>query len=141
VLVLAVVLLIAFTLAAAEATARISAPPPGLTAQGRLLWQLDALVRDQVGGSACVIYRNTSIVPARQCRDLPLSQAGGYVPTFRSARRSVFRVVATQTLNLGNVVLVLVRGRYVQCSAGYYLSLQHGGGLTGLALGCVTRLP
>lgn len=131
---------VALALASAKAAAHTAAPPPGLTSQGRLAWQLDALVRDQIVGSACVIYRNTSIVPVRQCRNLPLSQAGPYVPVFRSARSSAFRVVMPK-LSLGNVIPILVRGRYVQCSAGYYLALQHGAGLTGLALGCVTRLP
>lgn len=116
-----------------------SAPPPGLTANGRLVWQLDALVRDQIGGAACVIYKNTSIVPAAQCKQLPLSDAGAYVPAFRSARGSTLRVIDVQSISLGNVVPVLVRGHYVQCSPGYYLVLQRRGGLQGLILGCVTR--
>lgn len=134
---------IAVVLAAAAvlASPASAAAPSGLTAQGRAIWNLDALVRDRIGGSACVVNNTNSIEPSRVCRGMSLAQMSGYAFTFSKARHSSFAVVAADhgPDRLGNVVAVRLQSEWVMCGPGRWLVLGRGG-VSGLMLRCVKEI-
>jgi hypothetical protein len=96
-------------------------PPAGLTAHGKIVWQLDALLHDTFG------HRKVCVGPSPtvdfQLRCSPSSDFNQYLPTFSSARRSTWRLssASPSSLVLGTFETVQVRGLYVRCRPGFWL--------------------
>lgn len=127
---------LALAIAASGGKSAATGPPRGLTQYGRLVWQLEALVHDTIGfGGACVVYRTGSIEPARRCRNLSLAEAGDWDVVFARARHSAFRLTPARP-DLGNVLPVKIRGRFVSCGGNRYLAELHGSAREGFR--CVT---
>jgi hypothetical protein len=97
-------------------------PPPGLTPYGKLVWNLDALVRDFYGGAhACMRVPRFAI---HRCRS-PSFNDGDYRVTFANARRSQFRPFprTTNPLRAVNAVPVTIDGRYISCDSSSWLAV------------------
>ena len=80
---------------AAAAAAPASSPPPGLTAYGRTVWNLDALLHDVFGQRS--VYLSIPAKYPRTPRNFSTVQGANccsayYLPTFRAARGSAFRL-------------------------------------------------
>jgi hypothetical protein len=98
-----------------------SGAPAGLTVYGQTLWNLEALLRDTFGNlqdplgspTVCLRLRDFAFVSAT-CGTL--ADYGYWKPIFVCARHSRFKLVRrAQTLDLGNVRVITVNGRYVSC--------------------------
>jgi hypothetical protein len=103
--------------AAPISQSRASGPPKGLTAQGRLLWNFEALLRQQFGGRSVSVSRPENFSCAGLCA--PLSRYRPYRFTFSRPSGSTFHV-SKRTFGdngeFGNYpVPVLIRGRAVAC--------------------------
>jgi hypothetical protein len=109
---------------------RHSPGPVGLTTQGQLVWNLDALVRDVFGSrGACVLWapNQLSLVP---CSAVP----GGavYRTTFTGADGSGFRLSnrSTPPALRGHAVPLKVRTSYVSCGRGRWVAATGGRALS-----------
>jgi hypothetical protein len=124
----------ALVLSGAEAASSSrSAPPPGLTPYGILVWNLDALVNDTFGHRRpCLDEQRNNVfsVPQSQFCPSPLVRYADYTFTFLNAFHSRFRLVRRSNPWAGaNVAPFTIAGRYVYCGSGQWLGLFHGGGL------------
>jgi hypothetical protein len=117
---IAIILLALFAGATASA-----APPPGLTGHARVVWNLDALVRDEFGKKRVCVYANTYLkVGSGYC-------AQDYTFTFARARHARFRLVTRASNPLGgpygpNAIPVRFYGRrgpYVSCGQRQWLAV------------------
>jgi hypothetical protein len=94
----------------------LAAPPHGLTASGRLLWEFDALLHDRFGSRpVCMSLRHGGLdFVDTPCA--PLAVYAPYWPTFANARKSAFHVSDFRAVGFGNYpVPVLIGGHGVAC--------------------------
>lgn len=112
---------------AAPAGASAAAPPRTLTSYGKLVWNLDALVRDVYGARAvCLDTQHGNLSPGA-C-NLPLAFEGAYSATFANARGSGFRLVKRANPLAGtNAAPLRLAGKYISCGGGRWLATVHGG--------------
>ena len=130
----AVALVVVAAVSLAGALSALAAGPPSglassLTANGRVIWNLDALLNDTFGNRTdCYDAKNAdifSVARASECPS-PLARYQTYVFTFLNAFGSQFRLVALAkepSTGATNVPL-RVNSRYVSCPNGQY---HHGG--------------
>ena len=96
-------------------THRGSGAPPGLSSQGKLLWNFEALLHDRFGNG-------------RICASVPVNFSSGscaplakfllYRYVFPQARRSPYHVASGRVGGFGNYPTpVLIRGRPIACDA------------------------
>jgi len=120
-------------LAGGVADALASGPPaslaPSLTANGRVIWNLDALVNDTFGDrDECFDGKRIDIFSEAHGAGCPAPEARyqTYVFTFLNAFHSAFWLVRRSTPpNTGATTAALrVDGEYVSCPGGEY---HHGG--------------
>jgi hypothetical protein len=114
-----------------------SSAPVGLSAYGRLVWNLDALVHDYYSGAhACMRAQRFAI---HRCSSARFND-GDYRATFWAARRSSFRAVgrSSNPLRAVNVVPITIGGRYVQCGADRWLAITNAAAGWGEPVYCVT---
>jgi hypothetical protein len=133
-------LVVASLLASAWLTATPAAmavrerPPAGLTAYGRVVWNLDALLHDRFGNRA--VWANPS-GPDGQITNFSttfysLASSTPYVYTFATAHRSSFRAMHPArppkigTYATGSNVPVTILGMYIFCGDGKWLYERHG---------------
>jgi hypothetical protein len=101
-----------------------SGVPPGLTAYGRVVWNLDALLHDRFGGRP--VYLNDG---ATTFSTKFVSEVGSdyYVYTFADAHHSRFRVLRpkrppkTGTDAFGQNIPFTIAGAYISCGDGKWL--------------------
>jgi hypothetical protein len=106
--------------AAPTLRSKASGPPQGLTAEGRLLWNFEALLRQKFGGRSVSVSPPENFSCAGLCA--PLSKYRPYKFTFSRPSGSAFHV-SKRTFGdngeFGNYpVPVLIRGRAVACDRG-----------------------
>ncbi len=116
----AAVLVVASLIATSAATA---GPPAGLTANGRILWNFEALATDYYGTPNVCAAANKLSEPdytVATCKNTKLSLSGMifYEPIFASAHGSQFRLTGRIPggVQLGNVVPIRLANSYVQCT-------------------------
>jgi hypothetical protein len=127
------------------AVARSIAAPPGLTSYGRTVWNLDALLRDSFGQRDTYLSipanyprvpRNFSTVSGANCC------SAYYLPTFRDARQSAFRLTGPTRLPKpsigasGGEVPLTIRRSYIYCGAGKWLFEHYGNGPANWQISC-----
>jgi hypothetical protein len=140
-LVLVVVLVVCVFAAAAaswptSASNVTSSPPIGLSAYGKTLWQLDALLNDTYGSKTtngwqlCFKFSVGDVAAKFTRRCESFAETSFWNPVFADARHSAFRLFRLRRAPiLGNVVDVTVRGYYVSCgsfSKHSWLVIRHG---------------
>jgi hypothetical protein len=112
------------------------APPNGLTKEGRVLWQFEALLHDNFGNRpVCASGRWGQKFTSGRCA--PLAVYSRYRYVFARARDSAFHVSTKKARDFGNYPQpVLINGRNVACNAREttFLILQVAAG--GFTLGC-----
>src|SRR5918992_2505760 len=121
----------------AQDPSRQSPGPVGLTAQGQLLWNLDALVRDTFGSRpVCLRYAGTQLSLAGCSAAAPRRTA--YRLTFIGAEGSRFRLSDRSTPPaLGaRAPLLRLRTSYISCGTQRWLALG-----ANLAVSCERELP
>ena len=110
-------------LAACGAAGEEPGPPPGLSKNGRILWQFEALLHDTFGqrdvcssGGSRQNFTGGDVA-AGACA--PLAVYSPYFYVFADAHGSVFHINAKKEVGgFGNYpVAVLIRGRPVACNA------------------------
>lgn len=106
-------------------SARAGGPPTGLTANGVVLWNLDALLNDTFGDRVdCYDAKHVDIFSVARGQDCPAPEAEyqTYVFTFLNAFHSTFRLVRLARVPNTGVTNVPVRvdNRFVSCPDGLY---------------------
>ncbi len=101
----------------ASASPALAGPPPGLSTDGRALWNFEALLHDTFG-SRDVCTKGASlnlIAPANQCS--PLATYEPYLYQFAGARHSAFHLVTRlPKASFGNYPQpVRINGRFIAC--------------------------
>jgi hypothetical protein len=111
--------------------------PVGLSAYGRLIWNLDALVHDRYG-SEHVCVRRARRFAVHPCRSAFYNN-GDYRATFANARHSRFRALARSSnpIHGVNVVPITIGGRYIQCGTDRWLAITNAPAGWGEAVDCV----
>jgi len=130
----AVVLAVVAAIGLSGALSALAAGPPSglarsLTPNGRVIWNLDALLNDTFGDRTdCYDAKTASIFSVARSAECPspLARYQTYVFTFLNAFGSQFRLVSLAKPPFTGVTNVPLRvnGRYVSCPGGRY----HGGG-------------
>jgi hypothetical protein len=113
-----------------------SSAPVGLSAYGRVVWNLDALVHDHYGRAhVCMRAQRFSI---HRCAS-PSFNDGDYRATFASANHSSFSAVARSSnpLRLVNAVPITIGGRYIKCGSSRWLAITNAPAGWGEAVYCV----
>lgn len=116
-------------IAAAVLASAFAGPPPGLTPNGRVLWNLDALLNDTFGNRVdCFDGKRYSLFSVARSSTCPAPEARyqTWDFTFLNASHSSFRLVQLTKEPLTGVTNVPVRvgDRYISCPDGEY---RHGG--------------
>ena len=126
------ILITALFVAIAAAQSIADGPPsslsPRLTANGRVLWNLDALMNDTFGSRVPCLdlshYAFYAVPHGGDCTgpSRPATSHYNYVFTFLSARLSKFRLVrlAKEPLTGATNVPLRLGGRYISCPNGEY---------------------
>ena len=93
----------------------VGAPPIGLSARGRALWNFEALLHDKFGGRPVCARSGTLNFVAGRCS--PLATWSPYFYVFATSRRSQFRTTPHRPRgSFGNYpVLVRISGQFVSC--------------------------
>jgi hypothetical protein len=111
---------LAVVLASASADPSLATgPPPGLTENGRVTWNLDAFLNDTFGNrTVCFRFKTYtffSVTRGRDCGFPPVART--YVFTFADAHRSAYRLVRLARYpNIGVLNAALrIGGRYIRC--------------------------
>jgi hypothetical protein len=121
---MSVALIAAVSLGAGAASA-VAGPPQGLTSNGRVIWNLDALLNDTFASRvACFDSTRYAIfaVPRGSYCPSPEARYQAWDFTFLGARHSAFRLIrlAKEPLTGVTNVPVRVNGRYISCPGGKY---------------------
>lgn len=111
-----------------------AAPPPGLSAQGRLLWNLDALLHDRFGKHP--VYVNFADPYGRpdsfSTKFISEASSGWYTYTFANARGSAFRVEHPtrppkfEPWNKGARIPMMLGGGFISCGRGTWVFMETG---------------
>lgn len=120
-------------------------PPRGLSAYGRRVWNLEALLRDVFGKRIVYLqYGNPWGVRPNNFSSKYRSNVSSrqYVYTFASARSSRFEIMTskrrlpTSVGGTGGVVPLTISGRYIYCGGGRWLYQYYGAGPANFQIGC-----
>lgn len=112
-----------------------ASPPPGLTAYGRAVWNLDALLHDTFGDRQVWLNARSSYprTPANfSTTVVDLAHSRDVVYTFADAHGSAFRLMRPRRAPKPEIgasgwdALLTVRGAYISCGHGKWL-YEHGG--------------
>lgn len=132
--------------AATGAATRRTGPPPGLSANGKLLWQFEALLHDVFGSrrpyASSASYNANFACAGNTC--FPHAKWDPYVYTFANARHSrfVLRSRTFQPGSFGNYPVPLrINGLYIACNRNATSYLTAVGGVAGFALSCEKPMP
>jgi hypothetical protein len=124
--------------AASEAAFRagtVASPPPGLTAYGRAVWNLDALLHDTFGNRQVWLntLRSYPRTPADfSTRPIDLAHSRIVVYTFATAHGSAFKFRRPKHPPKPEIgasgwdALLTIRGAYISCGGDRWL-YEHGG--------------
>lgn len=101
-----------------------AAPPPGLTQHAKVVWNVDALVRDKFGSQRVCIYRYAYLnVGSGYC-------ASEYTFTFAAAKHSTFRLISRASnplagpdVNATAIEFYGSNGPYVYCGHNQWLAV------------------
>jgi hypothetical protein len=121
--------------AGSAAGVRVAAPPPGLSAYGRAVWNLDALLHDTFGNRQ-VYLNNRDSYPKTPANFSTIGRDAAHsrivVYTFATARGSAFTLKRPKKPPLPEIGasgwdgLLTIRGAYISCRGGKWL-YEHGG--------------
>lgn len=122
------------------------APPRGLTANGRLVWNLDALLHDTFGNREIYVnYTSATRIGNFSTRFISDAQSRYYLYTFAAARHSQFRAVRPATAPrvfegtaAGEIPLKLL-GAYISCGNGRWLYERSGQGPEQWQINCLNK--
>lgn len=142
-----VLILLVVVATAAPAEALRAAPPAGLSANGRLVWNLEALLHDTFGSRQVYVNpvkSNEWPAPENFSPHFISAAVSNYwVFTFANARHSSFKIVYHPTKPphashgvTGGEGPIEVRGGYVACGHARWLFQAAGQGPANAALGC-----
>jgi hypothetical protein len=117
------------------ASAGETGPPAGLTAYGRVVWNLDALLYDTFGKRTA--YLNAKASYPRTPRNFSTkfidnAHSEYYIRTFANAQSSAFKTVGPTRPPKPNIgasgyeVPLTIRGAYIYCGGNKWL-FEHGG--------------
>lgn len=118
--------------------------PPGLTAQGRAVWNLEALLHDTFGRRAVWLHYGANPRRPDDFRTVSgaLCCSGEYYFTFANASGSAF-VPAQPTRRpraiigaSGGETPLTIRGSYIACPGGRWLYRHYGNGPANWRLSC-----
>ena len=126
--------------------ARVSGPPQGLSANGRLLWQFEALLHDVFGSrrpyAASASYDSNFACAGSNC--YPHAKWDPYVYTFANARHSSFSL-RSRTFAAGAFgnypVPLRINSLYIACDRNATTFLTSVGGVAGFVLSCEKPTP
>lgn len=131
--------------AATGAAARVTGPPAGLTAYGRIVWNLDALLHDRFGRRTVYEdYIGKSRIPDFSTRFISLASSLYYSYTFATARGSAFKTIRTakppriRSYPTYENVPLTVAGAYISCGGGRWLYERNGQVLPGGPMLCAS---
>ena len=123
-----------------------ASPPAGLSANGRLIWQFEALLHDVFGNrqpyAASASYDTNFACAGNNC--FPHAKWDPYAYTFANARGSSFRLRsrAFSAGAFGNYPVPLrVNGLYIACNAAASTFLTTVRGVAGFLLSCERPTP
>jgi hypothetical protein len=122
-------------MAVGGAAARLTGPPAGLTAHGRIVWNVDALLHDAFGQRP--VYLNAKQNYPRSPRNFSTKFTGDccsayYIYTFSNAHGSTLRMIRPMKPPRPNIgvagyeVPLTIRGAYIYCGGNKWL-FEHGG--------------
>jgi hypothetical protein len=117
-------------------------PPQGLTTHGRIVWNLDALLRDKSGDRP--VYMNVTGVSSTNFSTMFIDEARSnyYTYTFKTARHSTFRALRPKrppkvgSYATGENVPFTIRRAYISCGDGKWLYGRKGQDLPGGDMWC-----
>lgn len=119
--------------------AAAAGPPSSLTANGRYLWQFEALLNDTFHANHVSVHNLNFACTGPNCT--PAAYWSSYVFTFTGARRSAFHR-STKTFRpgaFGNYPEPLrIKGKLIACDANEHHFLITYGDAVGLGLDCLT---
>jgi hypothetical protein len=130
---------------ASGAAARSTELPPGLTAHGRTVWNLDALLRDTFGSRTVYLEAKQSYPRSPRnftTRFIANCCSSYYFYTFAHATGSVFKTIGPtrppkpQLGASGGEVPLTVRGSYIYCGGGKWLFEHYGNGPANWQISC-----
>lgn len=133
-------------LASAFAASPAIGPPAGLTAYGRVVWNLDALLHDTFGDRQVWEDYGRGPIPNFSTKFIDLASSVPWAYTFATARRSQFRAVRPRhppkigDYVTGENVPFRIRGAYIACGNGEWLYGRNGQALPGGDIWC-SRTP
>jgi len=121
----------------------LAAPPPGLSNNGRALWNFEALLHDTFG-SRSVCRKGGSlnfIAPTNDCS--PLATYEPYLFQFAAARHSAFHLVARlPKASFGNYPQpIRINGRFIACDRHDARYLMEFSDAATFAVACIAPLP
>jgi hypothetical protein len=135
--------MVVFTAVVSGVAAASAGPPPGLTAYGRVVWNLDALLHDRFGDHQVFEdFTRKSQVPVFSTRFIDMATSVPYAYTFATARDSGYKVVQTSrppkvsTYPSGENVPVAIGSGYIACGHGEWLYERQGQAAFGGDLWC-----
>jgi hypothetical protein len=118
---------------AAASGGRHDRAPSNLTAYGRLVWNFEGLLRRTVGtAAACEAANGARGGPSLNWTRSACSRAEaykiGWQPVFGAHSTTTYTLTTALPSNLGNVILIRIRGRYIHCGEASWLVETNGGG-------------
>jgi hypothetical protein len=108
------------------------APPHGLTTYGRLVWNFEGLLRQQLGSAYACEAASAQTGPSLNWTRAACKRANAYridwQPVFARHSVTAFATTSSPPPNLGNVAPVRIAARYVRCSSTAWLVENNTGG-------------
>ena len=126
--------LVGISLAIAAPAAVAASPPPGLSAQGRLLWNLDALLHDHFGPRPVYVsFADPFGRPdAFSSKFISEASSAWYTFTFSRARGSAFRIERPshppklESWDKGARIPMTLAGGFISCGRGLWIFMETG---------------
>lgn len=114
--ILPLILLAAGGSTSATGAARGRTVTPGLTPRGQILWEFEALLRDNFGPKPVFVRRDDFSCAGNACG--PLAQWSPYFFTFAKASGSRFRLVKRPAASFGqHAGVVLIKSKAIACGS------------------------
>jgi hypothetical protein len=113
-------------------SSRGATPPRGLTMYGRIVWNFEGLLRQQLGSAHACEAASAQTGPSLNWTRAACNRANAYrinwQPVFARHSATTFAVTSSAPPNLGNVAPIRIAGRYVRCSTTAWLVENNTGG-------------
>lgn len=129
-----------------QAEASVDSPPSGLTAYGRVVWNVDALLHDTFGArQVWEDYTGNGQIPNFSTTFLDRARSVPWRYTFATARHSDYRALRPKhppgagVYATGSNLPVKIRGAYISCGDGRWLYSRSGQAMFGGDIWCARQ--